>query len=114
MENNWISFLPVVACCFMVLALSGCQHKVVTDTIKTQFNPPPSYFSCEEAGKRPTGETIMESQVAKYIGDLEYSNKDCKTKLKQLNILVKCFNDSKCDVDKLAQYLGLVADPPKR
>lgn len=115
MVNNWLSVLPIIACCFLIFALSGCgvmQPRV--ETVKTPLIVPPSFYVCEDAGPRPTGDVIMESQVAKYIALLEASTKDCKVKLKQLKILVDCHNDSKCDVEKLAEFIGLVTPQESR
>jgi hypothetical protein len=108
MRKNLIRFTSVAV---IALALSGCfgVGKTRVETIKTPFVVPPSFYVCDDSGPRPQGEIIMESQVARYIALLEASTKDCKTRLKMLQVLVKCHNDPKCDVDKVAEYIGLVS-----
>lgn len=114
LNNPLVGFMPVLASLFLLVALSGCATRTKTDTLKTQIHIPPQSFVCEDSGPRPQGTPIMESQVAKYITELEYSNKDCKTKLKELKILITCYNDSNCNVDKIAEYIGLVNEAKER
>jgi hypothetical protein len=115
MNSNLIGLAPFVGGMFLLLALlSGCSTTPDTQVIKTQLNIPEQMFQCEEAGVRPSGEVIMESEVARYISTLEWSQKDCKTRLKEVAIIVKCFNDTDCNVDKLAEYMGLVRETKQR
>lgn len=114
MTDNWIAFLPILGAIFLLFALSGCAGRTPIQTIKTPLNIPTQMYQCDDAGLRPKGETIMESEVARYISNLEASNKDCKIKLKELSIIVSCYNDKDCNVDKLTQYMGLVSDEHKR
>lgn len=109
MNHNsiFLAILPVLASLFLLFALSGCSH-IVTRSTHPNLEIPEQMFTCEDSGVRPNGDKIMESQVARYISGLEFSNKDCKSKLKQINIIVKCYNDKNCDLDKLIEYMGVV------
>lgn len=114
MHNSWVSFLPLVGGVFLIFALSACSTTPDTQVIRPSFNIPPQMLQCEEAGLRPSGKVIMESEVARYITSLEYANKDCKTRLKEISILVKCFNEPDCNVDKVAEYIGVVREQKQR
>lgn len=114
MENKYLSFLPVIAGIFLMLAVSGCATKTDTQVINRSFNPPPAMFQCDDSSQRPVGEVIMESEVARYVTSLEYVQKDCKLRLKDMQILVKCFNDPNCNPDNLAEYIGLVREERKQ
>lgn len=107
-----LAILPIIAASFFLITLSGCAGKVVLQPVPTPISIPADNFKCEDSLPRPKGDIIMESQVGKYIASLEYSNVDCKTKLKQLDVLIKCYNDKKCNVDTLVKYIGL-AEPKK-
>jgi hypothetical protein len=106
--DRWLALLPVVGFCFMMLALSGCAGRVHTEIVRPPLNIPEQMYQCEASGNRPSGEVIMESEVARYIATLEYATKDCNLKLKELSIIVKCYNDKNCNVDKLIEYAGLI------
>ena len=114
MQSKWISFLPLIGGAFLILTLSACSLTPDTKVVKTRFDLPPQMLQCEDAGARPEGEVIMESEVARYITSLEFSNKDCKTRLKEIGVLVKCFNEPDCNVDKVAEYMGLVREQKQR
>ena len=108
MHNSILfSALPILASIFLLVALSGC---LTIHTVNTHpnLNVPEQWYDCESSGSRPQGDKIMESEVAKYINKLEFKNKDCRLNLKKIHILVNCYNDKKCNVDKLAEYMGLV------
>lgn len=110
MNNNWLSLTTALAGIFLIIALTGCAGKTHIEPIKSTLTIPPQMFQCVDSGPRPTGNVILESQVARYISTLEFSNRDCKTQLKELQVVVKCFNDPKCDVDKIIEYVGLVEE----
>jgi hypothetical protein len=114
MTDNWIAFLPILGAIFLVLSLAGCAGKSHIETVRPPLNIPPQMYQCDDAGLRPKGTKIMESEVARYIVALESSNKDCKTKLKELAVVISCYNEKDCNVDKLVQYMGLVGDEKKR
>lgn len=101
--NKWLMFLPLIL-------LAGCAGKTPPIVVKPDFIIPPQMLQCENTGNRPSGEVIMESDVAKYIAGLEFSNKDCKLRLKEISILVKCYNDPACNIDKLVEYMGIVRE----
>jgi hypothetical protein len=114
MVNNYgIAILPILAASFLLITLSGCSSIISKPSVQP-INIPTEKFQCEEPLPRPTGDVIMESQVAKYINSLEYTTKDCKTRLKELQVIVKCYNDPKCDVKTLINYIGLADDPKAR
>lgn len=112
--QNEILLLPIVAALFLLLTVSGCSGTLGTKSIKTTTDIPAEMFECEAPGVRPKGETIMESDVARYINSLEFSNKDCRTRLKEVQILIKCSNDKSCKVDHLISLLALANDKPRR
>jgi hypothetical protein len=112
--NKYIAWLPLVGAIFLIFSLSACATSKGTDVIKPQLQIPPQMLVCEDSGPRPQGEVIMESEVARYISNLEFSNRDCKTRLKEISIIVKCFNDPKCNVDTLAEYMGLVRETKQK
>jgi hypothetical protein len=103
-------FTPVILGLFL---LTGCTTTKLTP-IKPALIIPPQMLQCESAGPRPKGEVIMESEVARYIANLEWANKDCKTRLREIAIIVNCYNDKDCNVDRLAQYMGLVRPERKQ
>jgi hypothetical protein len=113
MNNKLLALLPVMGFVFMMFAISGCAPTPHAAVIRPPLTIPPQMFQCEDAGPRPKGKVVMESEVSRYIANLEYANKDCKTQLKELSVLVKCYNDPKCNVDNLIEYIGLVAEPKK-
>lgn len=86
----------------MVL-VTGCTHTV---TLNTPIQIPHDKYICIDSDPRPHGETILESQVAKYIASLEHSNLDCKTRLEEIHKIIDCFNDKACKVESLG-----VVDP---
>lgn len=106
--NRYVSILPVVACIFMMIALNGCATKVHTEIIKPPLNLPTQVYQCDDATARPKGDAIMESDVARYVASLESVNKNCKVSLKEIKIIIDCYNDKDCNVDKLIEYEGLI------
>jgi hypothetical protein len=111
MQNNTGAFGVgiVFSGLFLILSLAGCGIVPTrVQTINTPINIPAEKFQCEQAEPRPTGAVIMESQVAKYINSLEFAKKDCDVRLKELQIIVQCYNDPKCNVDSLLKYIGVV------
>jgi hypothetical protein len=88
--------------------LSGCG------SVTTVFHPQPiaipaSQFQCENPTDRPSGDKIMESSVAKYIASLEKTIPDCKLRLKELSVIMECFNDKKCDPKSLMRGLAVAS-----
>jgi hypothetical protein len=112
--DNWLSFLTAVSGIFLIFALTGCTHQEHITVVKPPLTISDAMFQCEDSGNRPTGEVIMESEVARYISTLELANKDCKTQLKELQVVIKCYNDKDCNVDKLVEYVGLVRQEKTR
>jgi hypothetical protein len=108
--NKWIPLLPVLGFIFLAFALNGCAGRVHTEIVRPPLVIPEAMFSCEDSTTRPKGEIIMESEVAKYVASIEFANKDCKERLKELAVIVKCYNDKDCNVDKLIEYAGLIRD----
>lgn len=108
--NKWLAFLPVLGFVFMMVSLSSCAGRVHTEVIRPPLNIPPQMYQCEDSTTRPSGEVIMESEVARYIASMEYVNKDCKLRLKELSIIIKCYNDKDCNVDKIIEYAGLIRE----
>lgn len=115
MDIKWFALPPMIAGAFLIFALSSCSvlPKRV-EVVRPNFVIPPQMLECDDGTPRPNGEQIMESDVARYISGLEFSKKDCKTRLKEISIIIKCYNDKDCNVDKLAEYMGLVRDTSKR
>lgn len=110
---NNISTLPVVAAIsFLGAMLTGCSNSGsdIHSTTRTKVDIPAAMFSCADSIANPTGDIIMESQVARYINSLEFVKKDCKMKLKEVQILINCHNDSECKLDELVKTLT-VASP---
>lgn len=100
------------ALCFVLIAMTGCSHLTGTKAIKTRLDIPAETFECELPTQRPSGDKIMESDVARYINSLEFSQKDCRTRLKEVQVLLKCANEPKCDPKIMVELLA-VAKPPK-
>jgi hypothetical protein len=113
-NNKWLALLPVLGFAFMMLSLNGCAGRVQTEVIRPPLNVPEQMYQCENSTPRPKGETIMESDVAKYIAGLEFSNKDCKLRLKELSVIIKCYNDKDCNIEKLIEYVGLIREDKVR
>jgi hypothetical protein len=93
--------------------MTGCS------TVTHVFHPQPisipaAHFQCENPTERPVGSPIMESQVAKYIASLEKTVPDCKYRLKEIQIIIDCFNDKKCDPNSLMKGLEVADQRPKR
>jgi hypothetical protein len=110
MDNRFLALLPVLGFIFMMVSLTGCAGKEHVEVIRPPLNIPAGMYQCEDSTPRPSGEVIMESEVARYIASVEYSNKDCKLRLKELSIIVNCYNDKDCNVDKLIEYAGLIRE----
>lgn len=104
----------VITWLFLAGSLMGCATSRIPEVqyIKREISIPEHMFRCGDGvdESRPVGETIMESQVAKYITTLEFVNKDCKLRLQELKILIDCANDDQCNVDTVAKYIGLVRE----
>lgn len=114
-SNDGMATAVVIAGCFLVSTiLSGCSTVTKTDYIKHELTVPQHMFQCEEATERPSGEVIMESETARYIASLEYSNKDCKQRLRDLKAVIDCDNNPKCDPDTLSAVLSLVREGKSR
>lgn len=112
-SNTTLFTLPVVAGLFFLLtALSGCAHFTPSKSIKQRIDIPAETFECELPSQRPSGDKIMESDVARYINSLEFSQKDCRTRLKEIQVLLKCANEPKCDPKIMVELLA-VAKPPQ-
>lgn len=113
MHNNKIFLVPMVAALgFVTIVLAGCSPSVITKGFRTKVDIPEETFQCELPSARPSGEDIMESDVARYINSLEFSQKDCNTRLKEVQVLVKCANEPKCDPELLTELLAVAK--PKR
>lgn len=112
--DRWLSVLTLVTGAFLIFTLTGCAGRQHVEVVRPSLTIPDNMFQCETGGDRPVGQVIMESQVARYISTLEYANKDCHTQLKELQVIVKCYNDKDCNVDKLIEYVGLVREEAKR
>ena len=92
----------------MSVLLTGCSHVQI---FKPQpINIPAAQYQCENPTTRPTGDIIMESQVAEYVASLEATIPDCKLRLKELQAIITCFNDRECDPPSLMKGLA-VAKP---
>jgi hypothetical protein len=112
MQDKFLVFPVLGAIFFVGTLLSGCTSVVGHKTIKTTVDIPAETFECEAASLRPSGDKIMESDVARYINSLEFAEKDCRTRLKEVQVLIKCSNEPKCDPKLLTELLA-VAKPPK-
>lgn len=113
MHSNKVFLMPMVAVlAFVSIVLAGCSPSVITNSLKIKLDIPAETFQCEAPSIRPSGETIMESDVARYINSLEFSQKDCNTRLKEVQVLIKCANEPKCDPKLLTELLA-VAKPKK-
>lgn len=108
--NKWLALLPILAFCFMMISLTGCTGRVHTEIVRPPLNIPEQMYQCEDGINRPTGQTIMESEIARYIASIEFANKDCKLRLKELAVIIKCYNDKNCNVEKLIEYVGLIRE----
>lgn len=86
------------------------------DTIYTHrdIDIPDAMFTCEDNGVRPSGANIMESAVATYINSLEFSNKDCRIRLRELQVLIRCLNDDNCSPDYLYELIELYRSTPSQ
>lgn len=67
-------------------------------------------LTCEEPTLRPSGDVIMESEVAKYIASLEKTIPDCKLRLKEIRVILECYNDKECDVKSLMKGLTVARE----
>lgn len=111
LTQNKLSFLPAISgLMLLVVILSGCSPKVSFEPVKSTVDIPADVFNCKDPIVRPSGDNIMESDVARYINSLEFSQKDCKTRLKEVQVLIECSKKPNCDPKILADLLR-VADP---
>jgi hypothetical protein len=109
--QNRVLILPMIAAIFFIgTMLSGCSTPLGTKVIRTNVDIPVETFNCEAPGVRPSGEIIMESDVARYVNSLEFAEKDCRTRLKEVQVLIKCANEPTCDPKLLTELLA-VAKP---
>lgn len=103
--------LPIVGVIFLLGSiLSGCTQPLGTKVIKTKIDIPVETFNCSSPGVRPSGDMILESDVARYVNSLEFAEKDCRTRLKEVQVLIKCSNEPNCDPKLLTELLA-VAKP---
>jgi hypothetical protein len=113
LNENRVFLIPMVAAlCFVSIVLAGCSSPVLHKSLKTKVDIPAETFECDVPTNRPSGERIMESDVAKYINSIEFAHKDCRTRLKEVQVLLKCANEPKCDPKLLVELLA-VAKPEK-
>lgn len=105
-KNKTVAIISILA-----LSLTGCST-VQTVFKNQQINIPVATFSCEEPIARPSGDPIMESQVAKYIASLEKTVPDCKMRLEEIQQIIICYNDRKCDVPSLMKGLAIADRHP--
>jgi hypothetical protein len=105
--TNRLLVLPIIAVVFFMGALvSGCSKPGI-ESVPTKIDIPAETFQCGEAIERPSGEGTMESDVARYINSLEFNEKDCKRRLKEIQILLECGNNPKCDIPTLVKLLAV-------
>lgn len=104
---NKLLFIPIITGALLV---SGCAHKISFKPIKTRLDIPAETFQCAQPTTRPKGDKILESEVARYINSLEFSQKDCLTRLKEVQVLIMCSNESDCNPNVLIELLR-VANP---
>lgn len=113
MSNNYgLAILPILAGAFMLLSLTGCGLVTTrTEHVQTEIHIPKEKFECGVKNIiRPSGDKIMESEISKYIATLEFSEKDCKIRNKEIEIIIECYNDPKCNIDHLIKYMGVVRE----
>lgn len=96
------------------LILGGCAHNTVTKSIRTKVDIPAETFTCDKPDTRPSGDKIMESDVARYINSLEFAEKDCRTRLKEVQVLIKCSNEPDCNPALLTELLAVAKEPRAR
>ena len=92
------------------MSLSGCITQDKTRVIKSTIDIPEETFNCSKPDPRPSGDNIMESDVARYINSLEFAEKDCRTRLKEVQVLMKCAKEPTCDPKLLTELLAVAKD----